>query len=101
MNVDIPFYLEYATKYPGNILELACGMGRVSIILEFALTFMEQSAATPGLFYSVLKAATGSFLAAIRAGIAPPTNVSRMLITINPAACIGFNLATFLSSVKL
>jgi SAM-dependent methyltransferase len=30
---DIPFYLEYAAKYAGNILELACGTGRVSIVL--------------------------------------------------------------------
>ncbi|NLG88881.1 MAG: class I SAM-dependent methyltransferase [Clostridiaceae bacterium] len=33
VKVDIPFYLEYASKYPGDILELACGTGRVSIIL--------------------------------------------------------------------
>lgn len=33
VKVDIPFYLEYAAKYLGNILELACGTGRVSIIL--------------------------------------------------------------------
>jgi SAM-dependent methyltransferase len=33
VKVDIPFYLEYAAKYPGDILELACGTGRVSIIL--------------------------------------------------------------------
>ena len=30
---DIPFYLEYAAKYPGNILELACGTGRVALTL--------------------------------------------------------------------
>lgn len=30
---DIPFYLEYAAKYRGNILELACGTGRVSLVL--------------------------------------------------------------------
>ena len=30
---DIPFYLEYAAKYPGDILELACGTGRVAIAL--------------------------------------------------------------------
>jgi 2-polyprenyl-3-methyl-5-hydroxy-6-metoxy-1,4-benzoquinol methylase len=33
VKVDIPFYLEYAAKYRGNILELACGTGRVSISL--------------------------------------------------------------------
>lgn len=30
---DIPFYLEYAAKYPGTILELACGTGRVALVL--------------------------------------------------------------------
>ena len=30
---DIPFYLEYAAKYPGDILELACGTGRVALVL--------------------------------------------------------------------
>ena len=33
VKVDIPFYLEYAARYPGNILELACGTGRVSLAL--------------------------------------------------------------------
>ena len=31
--VDIPFYIEYAKKQNGNILELGCGTGRVSIEL--------------------------------------------------------------------
>ena len=30
---DIPFYLEYAKKLNGKILELGCGTGRVSIEL--------------------------------------------------------------------
>lgn len=30
---DIPFYLEYASRYKGDVLELACGTGRVSILL--------------------------------------------------------------------
>ena len=30
---DIPFYLEYASKLSGSILELACGTGRVTIPL--------------------------------------------------------------------
>ena len=30
---DISFYLEYASKLPGSILELACGTGRVTIPL--------------------------------------------------------------------
>ena len=30
---DIPFYLEYASKLHGSILELACGTGRVTIPL--------------------------------------------------------------------
>jgi SAM-dependent methyltransferase len=34
--VDIPFYLEYAKKQQGNILELGCGTGRVSIELAKA-----------------------------------------------------------------
>ncbi len=33
VQADIPFYLDYAAKYPGYILELACGTGRVSIAL--------------------------------------------------------------------
>jgi SAM-dependent methyltransferase len=33
---DIPFYLEYASKVKGNILELACGSGRVTIPLAKA-----------------------------------------------------------------
>lgn len=33
VKADIPFYLEYAAKYPGEVLELACGTGRVSISL--------------------------------------------------------------------
>jgi SAM-dependent methyltransferase len=31
--VDIPFYIEYAKKQNGNILDLGCGTGRVSIEL--------------------------------------------------------------------
>jgi SAM-dependent methyltransferase len=34
--VDIPFYMEYAKKQKGNILELGCGTGRVSIELAKA-----------------------------------------------------------------
>lgn len=34
--VDIPFYLDYANKYNGHILELGCGTGRVSIELAKA-----------------------------------------------------------------
>ncbi|MCP4219801.1 MAG: class I SAM-dependent methyltransferase [bacterium] len=33
---DIPFYLEYATKAGGDVLDLACGSGRVSIPLAEA-----------------------------------------------------------------
>ncbi len=33
---DIPFYLEYASKLYGSILELACGTGRVTILLANA-----------------------------------------------------------------
>jgi SAM-dependent methyltransferase len=33
---DIPFYLEYASKINGNILELACGSGRITIPLAKA-----------------------------------------------------------------
>ena len=29
---DISFYLEYASKLHGSILELACGTGRVTIL---------------------------------------------------------------------
>lgn len=38
--VDIPFYLEYAKKQNGNILELGCGTGRVSIELAKAGYFV-------------------------------------------------------------
>jgi ubiquinone/menaquinone biosynthesis C-methylase UbiE len=34
--VDIPFYIEYAQKFNGNILELGCGTGRVLIELAKA-----------------------------------------------------------------
>lgn len=30
---DLPFYLEFAMKYPGEILELGCGTGRVALFL--------------------------------------------------------------------
>jgi len=33
---DIPFYLEYASRINGNILELACGSGRITIPLAKA-----------------------------------------------------------------
>jgi len=33
---DISFYLEYALKLHGSILELACGTGRVTILLANA-----------------------------------------------------------------
>ena len=38
--VDIPFYLDYAKNYNGNILELGCGTGRVSIELAKAGHFV-------------------------------------------------------------
>ena len=49
--------------------------------------------------YSVLNALTGSFFAAIFAGIHPPIKVSITLINTNKTACIGFKLATFSKSV--
>ncbi|MGD9155518.1 MAG: class I SAM-dependent methyltransferase [Bacillota bacterium] len=33
VKADLPFYLKYAAKYPGEILELACGTGRVAFTL--------------------------------------------------------------------
>ncbi len=33
---DIPFYLDYASKMEGDILELACGTGRIAIPLAEA-----------------------------------------------------------------
>ena len=44
-------------------------------------------------FYSLLKASTGSFFAAARAGINPPINVSTILIIINTTAEIGTKVA--------
>jgi SAM-dependent methyltransferase len=38
--VDIPFYLEYAKRQNGNILDLGCGTGRVSIELAKADHFV-------------------------------------------------------------
>lgn len=36
MKIDIPFYLEYASRSKGDILELGCGTGRVTIPLAEA-----------------------------------------------------------------
>jgi SAM-dependent methyltransferase len=36
VTADIPFYIEYAEKYPGNILDFACGTGYISIELAKA-----------------------------------------------------------------
>lgn len=33
MHVDIPFYIDYAKKQNGDVLELGCGTGRVSLAL--------------------------------------------------------------------
>ena len=46
MNADIPFYIDYATKQKGEILELGCGTGRVSIPLArkgFSVTGLDLS----------------------------------------------------------
>ncbi|HLP49109.1 MAG TPA: class I SAM-dependent methyltransferase, partial [Candidatus Kapabacteria bacterium] len=52
LKTDIPFYLKYAAKIGGDILELACGSGRITIPLaeaghnvwglEFSETMLEQ-----------------------------------------------------------
>jgi len=36
VNDDIPFYIEYAKKQDGVVLELGCGTGRVAIALAGA-----------------------------------------------------------------
>ncbi|HBR31024.1 MAG TPA: class I SAM-dependent methyltransferase, partial [Clostridiales bacterium] len=33
LSADIPFYIEFAKKQNGEILELGCGTGRVSLVL--------------------------------------------------------------------
>ena len=46
LTADIPFYMEYAKKQNGNILELGCGTGRVSIELAksgFSVTGIDLS----------------------------------------------------------
>jgi ubiquinone/menaquinone biosynthesis C-methylase UbiE len=53
VKVDLPFYLEYAAKYPGEILELACGTGRVAITLAqngYRISGIDLSASMLGQF---------------------------------------------------
>jgi SAM-dependent methyltransferase len=46
VTADIPFYVEYAEKHPGNILDLACGTGYISIELArtgYYITSLDSS----------------------------------------------------------
>lgn len=48
LKADIPFFIDYASKMKGKVLELACGTGRITIPLAeagneiWALEFSEQ-----------------------------------------------------------
>ena len=56
--VDIPFYLEYAQKQNGNILELGCGTGRVSIELAksgYFVTGLDLSEAMLEIYKNKIK----------------------------------------------
>ncbi len=53
LTADIPFYLDYAQKYGGDVLELGCGTGRVSIFLAQAghhVTGLDLSEEMLGVF---------------------------------------------------
>jgi len=56
--VDIPFYIDYAKKQNGNILELGCGTGRVSIELAkegFFITGLDLSEKMLEMYKNKLK----------------------------------------------
>ena len=53
MHVDIPFYLEYAARRRGEVLELGCGTGRVALALAaegFRVTGLDLSKQMLGVF---------------------------------------------------
>jgi SAM-dependent methyltransferase len=59
LNDDIPFFTEYAKQQQGEILELACGTGRVSIRLAeagFSVTGLDLSEQMLGIFREKLSA---------------------------------------------
>jgi SAM-dependent methyltransferase len=56
--VDIPFYIEYANKQNGNILDLGCGTGRVSIELAklgHSVTGLDLSEQMLGIYKNKIK----------------------------------------------
>ena len=57
--VDIPFYMEYAKKQNGHVLELGCGTGRVSIELikaGFSVTGLDLSEKMLEIYKDKIKA---------------------------------------------
>lgn len=58
LTADIPFYLDYADKYKGKILELGCGTGRVSIELAkagYSVTGLDLSVSMLKIFKDKMK----------------------------------------------
>ena len=56
-NADIPFYLDYAVRAKGKVLELACGTGRVSLKLAETgcqVTGLDLSESMLNVFYDKL-----------------------------------------------
>jgi SAM-dependent methyltransferase len=57
LTVDIPFYLDYAKRQQGEILELGCGTGRVALALAgegFHVTGLDLSQQMLDVFYDKL-----------------------------------------------
>lgn len=51
--VDIPFYLEYARRTGGEILELGCGTGRVAILSDWSYRNVRKKAGVSQRIYGI------------------------------------------------